>query len=468
MPESTSARSNGAGPTIGLLSPCGWGDLGNFAIIDSLIHGIRERMPGARFVGFTLNPDDTAHRHDIEAHTCAAYSLPFYPVREPGPIDGPAGGDGRSESRRTGLLSAAANRFRSALRRMPVHGALRTWAIAPFRLIHEPGHFARSRERLRGASALVVAGGGQLDAAWGGVLGHPYTLWRWGRLARSVGATYVFASVGTGSVPGISRHVILRALGLAAYRSYRDERSRELLRASDMTARDRIVPDLAYALPFEPTPPPRGGHLIIGLSPMNYKLNGRWPKPDGAQYRRHISSFARLGAHALADGHEVVVFVTDDDGPAIDDTMNALRDLAPEAISRVRYVPTPTVQALLGVLSSLDVAAVARLHGVVLSHVANRPVLAVAHERKVRTLMHEMGQSNFCFDISDFDPAKGYQQLLLMMAERDKVTDQIARAVAENRTRVLEQYDRLFGRSGLLQPSAPSSLEALRVVQASS
>src|SRR5262245_55533497 len=82
---------------IGFIGPCGWGNLGDAAIVDSLIHGIRTRLPRARIVGFTLTPDDTRVRHGVDAYTCAAYSLPHYPSLEPS-NGAPAGGEVASEN----------------------------------------------------------------------------------------------------------------------------------------------------------------------------------------------------------------------------------------------------------------------------------------------------------------------------------------------------------------------------------
>src|SRR5262249_45887611 len=161
-----------------------------------------------------------------EAYTCSAYSLPFYPAKEPSsetsngaaepppeaPATGASGASGASESWVRGLLQ-----------RLPIRGRLRTAMLAPARLRHEPHHLPLSRQRLEGTSALVVAGGGQLDDVWGGFLGHPYVLYRWSRIARDVGARYCVASVGTGHLSAASHMLVTRALSSAAYRSYRDE-----------------------------------------------------------------------------------------------------------------------------------------------------------------------------------------------------------------------------------------------------
>src|SRR5689334_7231018 len=66
---------------VAFVSPSGLGNLGDAAIIESMIAGVRRRLPGVEIVGFTLNPADTVVRHGVEAHTCGAFALPHYGVR---------------------------------------------------------------------------------------------------------------------------------------------------------------------------------------------------------------------------------------------------------------------------------------------------------------------------------------------------------------------------------------------------
>lgn len=419
--------------TVAFLSPCGWGNLGDAAIVDSLIHGIRRRLPDARIVGFTLNPEDTRRRHGVEAHTCAAYSMPFYPVREPGQ-GAPAEAAGQGP----------ASGIRELLQRLPIRGALRTALLAPIRVRAEPAHLRISRDRLRGARALVVAGGGQLDATWGGFLGHPYVLWRWGRLARDAGAAFYVASVGTGTLPPMSRLLVRRALRLAEYRSYRDLRSRELLGDPALTRDDPIVPDLAYGLPVSPSPPPARERLVVGISPMNFAHPKHWPESDAGSYRRHVASFGDLAGKVAAAGHDAVLFTTDTDAVAMADTLAAIRTLPAGLQARIRVAQTPTVATLFETLAGVDAVVAARLHGVLLAHVAHRPVLAISHERKVRTLMDDLGQSDLCIDIAEFSADEAWSRLQGLLAQRARHAAQVGEFVRSSRERVERQYDALF------------------------
>ena len=59
---------------VAFVSPSGLGNLGDAAIIESMLAGIRRRHRAAEIVGFTLNPADTEVRHRVEAHTCGAFA----------------------------------------------------------------------------------------------------------------------------------------------------------------------------------------------------------------------------------------------------------------------------------------------------------------------------------------------------------------------------------------------------------
>ena len=60
-----------------------------------------------------------------------------------------------------------------------------------------------------------------------------------------------------------------------------------------------------------------------------------------------------------------------------------------------------------------------RLHGVLLAMVAGRPVLALSHERKVRTVMTDAGVANYC---AELDTASVDQTMELF----DKITSDLA------------------------------------------
>jgi polysaccharide pyruvyl transferase WcaK-like protein len=238
-------------------------------------------------------------------------------------------------------------------------------------------------------------------------------------------------------------------LASADYRSFRDVRSRELIGVPEMIGRDPIVPDLAYGVPLvrAPKPPSPGLHAVIGVNPMCYARPRTWPVPDADRYARHVRDMAEMVVRGVANGHEVVLFSTTlADRKAVEDVKLQVADrLGPDEHARVRAPVVAGVSELMEVLASVDVVVSARLHGVLLSHVAGRPVLALAHERKVATLMADMNQSRFCLGIDDFEVSTGWRLMGDLLHGSERLSACILEAVADCRHRVDEQYDRIFG-----------------------
>jgi polysaccharide pyruvyl transferase WcaK-like protein len=428
---------------VAFISPCGWGNLGDAAIVDSLLSGIRKRRPDAEVVGFTQNPDDTVRRHGIEALPLGAFSLPKYTVRA-------RGAEARSEATPEPESEAASERAPWGARRLltAIPGLRSTYQTGR-RVLAERRFRQETAARLRGFDAVVVAGGGQLDEFWGGPFGHPFTLVRFGTIARAVNARYVMLSVGTGTLrTRLGVMFVRRARRLADYRSFRDAKSRELVRDPEVAPSDPVVPDLAYGLPLErPLDPPAPRRPVIGVSPMAFADPRAWPEQDAARYRAHVSSFADLTVRLLQAGNEVVLFATDGSDKATAGEMAALVSprLSEEERGRLRAPPVEGVSELMQVLASVEVVVAARLHGVLLAHVAGRPALAISHERKVATLMGDMGHSRYCFEIDAFDVEAGWQRFLELYEARARLGAEIREAVTRNRALVDAQYDQMFG-----------------------
>jgi polysaccharide pyruvyl transferase WcaK-like protein len=408
---------------VAFISPSGRGNLGDAAIITSLVAGIRRRRPAAEIVGFTLNPEGTSREHGVPALRLNGFKVPSYVQAPPGdPFPG------------AGLLA------RIGPLRRPVRWASIAAGDRSFR--------QQALARIRGFDLVVVSGGGQLDDLFGGPLGQPYTLWSWSGLAREAGARFVFLSVGTGRLAKpLSRMLIRRALAAASYRSFRDRKSLALV-AGMAPADDPIVPDLASALPV-PAQPERVASepATVGVSPMAFADPRSWPEEDAARYARHIDSVSSLVTRLVRAGHPVVLFTSDSpDRLAVDDllarvhgTLNAAEQ------ARIRVPEIGGLPDLLRVLQEVDLVVAARLHGVMLSHIVGRPVLAISHERKVATLMADMNHEQFCFAIDAFDADAGWQRFAQLAQRRAELAADVRAKVAGFRSRVEAQYDQFFG-----------------------
>src|SRR6185295_10980789 len=202
--------------------------------------------------------------------------------------------------------------------------------------------------RLAGVDHVVVSGGGQLDEFWGGPFGHPYTLYRFSRAARSAGARFAVLSVGTGTLATqLGRRFVRRALTTASYRSFRDARSRELAAPAGALDTDPIVPDLAYGLPVAAPALAPSTRRRIGVAPMCYADPRVWPKPDADRYAHHLASMAAIAARAVKGGHEVAMFGTDrpDAAPVAECHAIASRQLTGDERMRLTIAPVDDVPA---------------------------------------------------------------------------------------------------------------------------
>jgi polysaccharide pyruvyl transferase WcaK-like protein len=433
---------------VAFVSPSGLGNLGDAAIIESFLAGLRRRRPGAEIVGFTLNPADTWVRHGVEAYTCGAFSLPHYTIRRPPRDRSAAGADSAAGSDDEDEPAPRLPRLRRAIAALP--GA-RQGRRAVSMAIAELRHQREIAARLAGFDHVVVSGGGQLDEFWGGPFGHPYTLYCFSRAARRAGARFDVLSVGTGTLSTrLGRRFVRRALAGAAHRSFRDARSRELAGAAGAAVGDPIVPDLAYGLPVAAGAPPPRARRLIGVAPMCYADPRVWPRPDATRYARHLETMAQIATRAVQGGHEVAMFGTDrpDAAPVAECHAIAAARLTGDERARLRIEPVDGVAPLMALLASCDVVVAARFHGVLLAHVVGCPTLAVSHERKVATLMAELGHDAYCTPIDELDPVAAAATLGDLLARRGALAAQIREVAGDYRRRVDAQYDAVFGAPG--------------------
>jgi polysaccharide pyruvyl transferase WcaK-like protein len=439
---------------IALLSPCGWGNLGDAAIIDSAIAAIRRRLPAARPFGLTLNPADTIRRHGIPAFTCSGFSRPHYGISEP--RSAPASADTPTTPTTSEVNPPAAPparrrvqaRLREAARSFAP--AREAWNVASMVRADLRHRRARAPE-LDGLDLLVVAGGGQLDEFWGGPLGHPYVLWRWVRAARRAGGAAVVLSVGTGDLTtSLGRFLVDGALRAATYVSFRDDGSRALA-SSSWAAQAPVVPDLAYALPVAATAAPRSGgdRASIAVSPIAYCDPRVWPVADAARYADHVAAVADFVAGLGQRGHRVVLFATDGpDERVVSDVVARLAGHPAAARERLSVRRLGEVAALMALYAEVDAVVASRLHGLILAHVAGRPALALSYERKVETLMRTMGQDDLCVPIEAFTAPLGLDRLAALLARCERLEAAVARRTREFRAAVESQYDLVLGAEG--------------------
>ena len=421
---------------IGLLTPYTGDNLGDGAIQEAVIQNIRKRWPDAKICGFTLYPERTEERHRIPCYPIIGNSLNYY---GPPPCAADSTGSQKGEGPVKPNISMTVRRMIKRFR--PVYRALKIIHESSRVFLKEIRHIVSSRGIIKGFDILIVSGGGQLDDYWGGPWGHPYALFKWGLLARMSGIDYVFLSVGVGSLDAkLSRLFIRTALKLSSYRSYRDQTSKDIIAGVGPVRGDPVFPDLAfsYSLPKgERRAVTKRSKGVVGVSPITYLHPHRWPRADQAIYDGYMDRLVIFVSSLLREGYSIVFFSTDSpDRDATKDVIRILNDQVDFSLTdKIEEVPAFTVEDIFTYLQKVDYVVTSRLHGVLLSHLAGKPVLAISYDRKVDTYMEEMNQSEYCIDIHNFDESSLIKKFRLLEANAPDIQSLIERKVLREQTR---------------------------------
>jgi polysaccharide pyruvyl transferase WcaK-like protein len=415
---------------IGLLGPYGGGNLGDAAIQQAMIQNIRRCYPEAEIYGFSLNPEDTEKRHGI----------PSFPIGRISWIDDPQHAN-RLAKKIAGWLGNSSN---------PRLQKLERWVL---RIPVELGLLVQAYKNLAGFKMLIASGGGQLDDYWGGPFSHPYTLMRWAILAKLRGVKYAFVSVGAGPLDAsLSRFFVRQALSLAQYRSYRDTPSKKFMAKCGFRRDDPVYPDLAFSLETEvktaELPNPQL-HPVVGIGPMSYFDPRNWPEADSEIYRGYLSRLATFTEWLINKGC-TIVFITGDIYP----DREAIRDLRGMLEQRgVKYGEGQIIENLIATVDDLlesialtDVVIASRFHGVLLSQLMLRPVLALSYHPKIDALMEESDQAEYCLSIDHFDVDTLKERFSALMDHYAEVKAQVTRHTARNQELLEKQYEQIFPR----------------------
>ncbi len=434
-----------ARPKFALVSPCGYGNLGDAAIQHAVIENIRRRYRDAVICGITLKPRDTTERHGIPAFPICGNSRPLYPAapfhEDATPGDGRRPRGATSIWRRAGK-SLAALPIRIARLLLP-----RGW---PWVIKAEMTHIVKGFAVLKEVDLLVVSGGGQLDDYWGGAWGHPYALLKWSLLARLRGAKPIFLSVGFGSLETrLSRIFTRAALSLAVYRSYRDPGSRDLMQRAGFRRNDPVCPDLAYSYPLNGDNRSRVRQRVgrvVGLSPFCYCHPDHWPRNDPSTYDAYLRNLAAIVSWLVSNRYRVLMFGSDrSDRFAVDDLWKPLSaTLSADELGYIERHDVTTVTGFLDQASEVDLLIASRLHGVLLAQLVGTPVIALSYDRKVDFQMESVGHRSYCLALEGVQIPDFRQCFDRLEANIDAARQQIQERFSNCRTQLEAQFDAIF------------------------
>jgi polysaccharide pyruvyl transferase WcaK-like protein len=407
---------------VGLLHHTGCGNLGDEAVIHTLMTNIRRRWNDAEITVVTMNPEDTSKRHNIPALPMRRYNW----------------------SSRAGAVSAPAsdrNKIKTWVRstRNPVVRLLRA-------TFGEVAFLAASYRRVKQFDFLIISGGGQLTER-GGPWSFPYALFVWSSLAKWAGVKLKFLNVGAGPLNHrLSQFLVRKALEKAEYVSFRDQQSKELIAGLGFN-KGVVCADTVYCLDVAKrdserrTSPP-----VVGISPMPYPFSDHLKSPANAiEIQNNLNSkLVSFTSYLVDHSYSVQMFGNDIkvDPLVIEDLRKLLVDRY--QISTPQYVPLDSIDELFSRISAMDYVVTCRLHGVVFAHLMNKPILAIAHHPKVTHLMGSIGLSEYCFDMDTFEPGQLSQAFQSLVANREAIKKNMAAKLEEYRERLSIQFDGLF------------------------
>jgi polysaccharide pyruvyl transferase WcaK-like protein len=435
---------------VGLIAPYSGLNLGDQAIQAACIDNLRLRVPRVEITGIYLNTWRTARLHGIATFPITGLTVDFYSNEEELFGEAPAVAP-RAASPAELRESPASSGWRDTLKSIPgVRAAVlaaRYVANGIRNVLREAAWLVKTWRFIGRQDLILVAGSGQIDDTWGGALGQPYVLARWSILCRLRGRPFAIASVGaTATRNRSSRALFGLALRNATYVSCRDPASVAMVRELANGREPKLVYDLASTLPELVAA--RGGETParrVGVSPIAFGRKGSWPAEARAVYDSYLRGLCELTTQLDRDGWEVVLFTTSGvDGRAVEDLLHLLKQSSPQLATRLPVVKTTRFAELFDTLRGCSMVVASRLHGVILSHLLEKPVLAISFDPKVDAHMQQFEQQAFCVAISDAERADLNSRFAALSAAAPAVRATVRRARESFTADVDRQYDHLL------------------------
>jgi len=454
--------------TIAVFGHFGNRNLGDEAIVTAVIQNIRLRVPSAKVIGFSLKPDDTARR----------YGIPAFPIRYIAQTgveqatelsERERAGDKRGAKRPLTIVEIARDsveKTKTFIKRLPLGQKAISTARALANLVpsvvNEIRFLGRSYKVLKEVDVLIVSGSNQLMDSFGGCnegpKGFPYTLLKWTVLAKLAGSNVVYLSVGAGPISArLSKAMIWLALQLSDYISFRDLRSQQLV--ADLGIKDAggVFPDLAYSLcaASEKSAGNRQSEEkpTVGINPMPVFDKEYWYVHDADRYACYVANLATFSSTLLREGYPLVFWGTQpkDEG-VINDILASVEAQLDRAVNARELIETASsVDELLDIVGSLDIAVATRFHGVVLSLCTGTAVISLCYHKKMHDVMNEMGQSGYSIMLDELEAENLLKTFKRLELNRDRESEKIRRKAAEYRRALARQYDSLLGSPGPVQ-----------------
>jgi chemotaxis protein methyltransferase CheR len=385
---------------------------GNEATLLAILSQLRERYPGCEFQCICTHPEVVAARDGIEATAIRTRVAKIW------------------------------DRDAPLARRVPMSLAGAAAELA---------QYGRAFAELRGSDMLIVPGTGLVTDVFGLSSWGPYNLFKWILIAKLRRCRVLFVSIGAGPFETpLGRSLVRAATSLGDYRSFRDEPSRDAVRAiGGGSERDTVYPDLAFGLPRGLLParssPSRRERRVVGLGLMVYYGRYSTADPHSGTYATYLESLAVFAAWLLEHDYDIRLLLGDGDRSVIGDFRSALEaQLGGYDEDRVVDQQIVSVHDVLAELADTDVVVATRFHNVLFAMLLDKPTIAISFHHKCTSLMSQMDVSEYCHDIHQMDADRLIAQFRQLERNEQAVKRTIARGCDRARTALDEQYDLVF------------------------
>ncbi|KMS66522.1 MULTISPECIES: polysaccharide pyruvyl transferase family protein [Streptomyces] len=296
----------------------------------------------------------------------------------------------------------------------------------------------RTAAWVRRHDVVIVPGMGVLEATlplrpWG----FPYALFLLCATGRLLRTRVALVSVGAAEIGNRPTRALVRwSARLAAYRSYRDDRSRDAMRAMGVdTAGDEVYPDLAFALPTPGTSAPSGspGPVCVGVMDFHGGNDDRARAEE--IHRRYLDGTIRF-VRALAEEGRPVRLITGDecDAPVVAAILDAVDS------PLVTAAEASSLADLMKETAAADTVVAIRYHNLICALKAGTPTLALSYAAKSDALMDRMGLGAYCHPAREVDA----DRLLRQFRALEKRSAELRRILAERNLAAARRLEHQF------------------------
>jgi polysaccharide pyruvyl transferase WcaK-like protein len=455
--NSSASKINTRKKRIGLITPYKGFNLGDGAIQDEIIHKLKGIDHEVECFGITLYPIDTEHRHGITSFPATGLIVQNYSETEllfakkllpphkslnddevaesKGDHD-----DGDIKSPALSLLEGLRN-----VKNIPLIGQMLRYIVFRLRdikkILIEFREIVHAIKFVLNLDLLVISGGGQLDEADGGRWGHPYVMFRWAIISKLTRTPFAVVSVGSGRLnTGLTRWFVQQTLGSAIFRSYRDRGTRDQLSYLAFTKDDPIVRDLALGMdpaPYCPEHTGPGSQRCVAINPIYQNMS---------HYGDFVECICDFIQWLIERGDRVQLFrTTSIERLVIRDIWRELKKrYGNDTPDQIEEIQTSGYHDMMKQIVVADLIVASRLHAVILSHVINKPVLAISWDRKVTAHMEDMEQTRYMIDIDSINSAVLKSVFEDMEKDSDDIRMTLHNRIKSFQPELAEQYKQLL------------------------